>query len=90
MSGISTKSINEHAPLVLMQNMRLVGVLIVFLGVLTFTDTKIRLCDLFMLGGLLILTFYSRRQESMLIISGVYILNRLICSMFDKYDPERM
>ena len=63
-------------------------VLMVFLAILIFTDTKIRLSDLFMLGGLTLLTFYTRRQESMFILMGTFILNRLICSMLDKYNPE--
>ena len=63
-------------------------VLMVFLAILIFTDTKIRLSDLFMLGGLTLLTFYTRRQESMFVLMGAFILNRLICSMFDKYNPE--
>jgi len=88
MQGDTVNGISEHLPLVLMQNINFICVIIVFLAILMFTDTKIRLCDLLMLGGLLILTFYSRRQESMFIISCVYILNRLICAMFDKYDPE--
>lgn len=64
------------------------AVLIVFISILTFTDTKIKASDLFMLGGLVFLTFYSRRQESMFILMCSFILNRLICSMFDKYNPE--
>ena len=41
-----------------------------------------------MLAGLTFLTFKSRRQESMFIIICAFILNRLVCSMFNKYDPE--
>lgn len=88
MSGESTQNISEHLPLTLVQNVNFICVLIIFFAILMFTDTKIKLSDLFMLGGLLVLTFYSRRQESMFIIACVFILNRLISSMFDKYDPE--
>lgn len=88
MQGNTTHNISEHLPLVLINNLNLVCVLMVFLAILIFTDTKIRLSDLFMLGGLVLLTFYSRRQESMFILMGTFILNRLICSMFDKYNPE--
>jgi len=90
MQGNTVNNISEHLPLTLVQNVNFICVIIVFFAILTFTDTKIRLSDLFMLGGLLVLTFYSRRQESMFIIICVYILNRLICSMFNKYDPNRM
>ena len=88
MQGNTTQNINEHLPLTLIENVDFMCVIILFIAILMFTDTKIRLCDLFMLGGLLLLSFYSRRQISMLVITCAFILNRLICSMFDKYDPE--
>ena len=88
MQGNTTHNISEHLPLTLVQNLNFICVLIVFLAILIFTDTKIRLSDLFMLGGLTLLTFYTRRQESMFVLMGSFILNRLICSMLDKYNPE--
>ena len=88
MQGNTTHNISEHLPLTLVQNLNFMCVLIVFVAILMFTDTKIRLSDLFMLGGLTFLTFYTRRQESMFILVGTFILNRLICSMLDKYNPE--
>ena len=88
MQGTTTHNISEHLPLTLVNNLNFMCVLMVFLAILIFTDTKIRLSDLFMLGGLTLLTFYTRRQESMFILMGSLILNRLICSMFDKYNPE--
>ena len=88
MQGNTTKNINEHLPLTLIYNVNYMIVLIVFLGILTFTDTKIRLCDLFMLGGLTFLTFYTKRQETMFFIICMFILNRLVFSLFNKYAPE--
>ncbi len=88
MQGNTTQNISEHLPLVLMQNKDFICIIIIFLAILMFTDTKIRLCDLFMLGGLLLLSFYSRRQISMLVITCTFILNRLICVMFDKYASD--
>ena len=88
MQGNTTQNIAEHLPLTLINNTKLMMVFIMFLGILIFTDTKIRLSDLFMLGGLTFLTFYTKRQESMLIIICGFILNRLIISMFNKYAPE--
>lgn len=88
MQGDTTHNISEHLPLTLVNNLNFMCVLMIFLAILIFTDTKIRLSDLFMLSGLLLLAFYSRRQESMFIIMCSYILNRMICSMFDKYNPE--
>ncbi len=88
MQGTTTHNISEHLPLTLVQNLEFMCALIFFIAILTFTDTKIRLRDLFMLGGLIFLTFYTRRQFSMFTLICVIILNRLINEMFDKYDPE--
>lgn len=88
MQGNTTKSINEHLPMVLIQSEPTIAILIIVVGILMLTDTKIRLKDFLMLGGLIILTLMSRRQLSMLTLIGVYSINRLICDLFDKYDPE--
>ncbi len=88
MQGTTTHNISEHLPLTLVQNLDFMCALIIFISILTFTDTKIRLSDLFMLGGLVFLTFYTRRQFSMFALVCTIILNKLICSMINKYDPE--
>ena len=88
MQGNTTHNISEHLPLVLINNINFMIVIIMFIAILMFTDTRIRLSDLFMLGGLMLLTFYSRRQESMFVLMCAFVLNRLLCAMFDKYDPE--
>lgn len=88
MQGNSTQNISEHLPLTLANNLRYASVLVFFLAILIFTDTKIRLCDLFMLGGLTILTFMSRRQESMFIIICMPIFVRLVTAFFNKYDKN--
>lgn len=88
MQGTTTHNISEHLPLTLIDNLGFMCALVLFIAILTFTDTKIRLSDLFMLGGLIFLTFYTRRQFSMFTLVCVIILNRLINAMLDKYDPE--
>lgn len=45
------------------------------------TDIKIKLRDLFMFGGLVILALMSRRQISMLILIGMPIYCKLIFSI---------
>ena len=52
MSGNTMQNINEHLPLTLINHTDILCAIIVFLAILIFTDTKIRLSDLFMLGGL--------------------------------------
>lgn len=88
MQGNSTQNISEHLPLTLMYNIKLAIVFILFITLLMFTDTKIRLCDLFMLGGLVFLTFWSRRQESMFLIICLPIFIRLLCAFINKYDKQ--
>ena len=86
MEGNTMDNISEHQPLTLINNMEMIICIILVLGLITFTDTKIKLCDLFMLGGLLYLSFMSRRQVSMFDIIGGIIFARIVASFFDKYD----
>lgn len=88
LSGDTTKSISEHQPLVLANHTGAITVLMMLLGMLIFTDTKIRLKDLFMLGGLIVLTFTARRQFSLLLIIGVMSFTKIICDFTAKYDKE--
>ncbi len=86
--GNTTSSINEHLPLTLIENHEFCFAIILFLALLIFTDTKIKLPDLFMLMGLTFLSFKSRRQVSMFAILCAPILAKMIASMFEKYDKE--
>ena len=88
MQGNSPDNISEHLPLTLANNIKYACVLIAFMAILIFTDTKIRLCDLFMLGGLTVLTFMSRRQESMFIVICLPIFVRLVTAFLNKYDTK--
>ena len=86
--GNTTDSINEHLPLALMDSKEFLCAICLFLAILIFTDTKIKLSDLFMLGGLVTLSLMSRRQISMFTIFCAPILVRLISEMVEKYDKE--
>lgn len=88
LQGNTTASINEHLPLVLAENKDFFIAIAVFLAVLIFTDTKIKLHDLFMLGGLTFLAITSRRQVSMFAIFCIPILANMISQMVEKYDKE--
>lgn len=85
MSGNTTENINEHLPLTLINHTDILCTVIIFLAILIFTDTKIRLSDLFMLGGLAFLMFYSRRQRTMFILTAGVILNRFLVQLMEKY-----
>ena len=77
MQGNTTQNINEHLPMTLIKNAEVLCILIIFIAILVFTDIKIRLVDLFILGGLILLMLYSKRQSTMFIIICSVILNRL-------------
>lgn len=88
MQGNSTKNISEHLPLTLANNLTFAVVLMFYISIISFTDIKIRLCDLFMLGGLTVLTFLSRRQESMFVLMCIPIFNRMLTAFLNKYDKD--
>lgn len=88
LQGNTTGSINEHLPLVLAENKEFFIALCVFLLVLVFTDSKLKLHDLFMLGGLTFLSIKSRRQVSMFAIFCIPVLANLISQLVEKYDKE--
>lgn len=88
MQGTTTQSISEHLPLTLYNDKPTMVVLALFLIILIFTDTKIKLTDLFMLVGLIFMAFMSRRQISMLILIGGFIFAKLVNALIQKYDPK--
>ena len=90
MNGISMSNISEHLPLVLINNTDMICILIFLFGIIIFTDTKIRLCDFFMIGGLLYLAFSSQRQVSMLVLAGVIIFNRILTALMQKYNQNML
>ncbi len=88
MSGNTTQSISEHQPLIIAGNAGAIVVAMLLFGLIIFTDTKITLKDLFMLGGLIVLTIMSRRQFSLLLIIGVISFTKMICDFTNKYDKN--
>ncbi len=88
MQGNTTESISEHLPLTLYNDKATMIVLALLLFILIFTDTKIKLRDLFMITGLIYLSFMSRRQISLLILIGGFIFSKLLTYLVEKYDEE--
>lgn len=86
MEGNTMDNISEHLPLTLINDTKTLVVLVLFLAILIFTDIKIKLRDLFMLAGLILLAFMSRRQVSMFVLVGGFIFAKLIVALIDKYD----
>lgn len=85
MEGNTTQNINEHLPMTLANDTEVICTLIIFLAILIFTKAKIRLSDLFMLGGLCYLMLASRRQLSIFALICSIILNRLIVDLIQQY-----
>ena len=85
MQGNTTQNINEHLPMTLANETEVLCVLIIFLAILIFTKTKIRLSDLFMLGGLFFLMIITKRQVTMFVLICSVILNRLIVDLTNRY-----
>ena len=88
MQGNTTQNISEHQPLTLINNRAMLIVFTVFLMFLIFTDTKLRLRDFFMLAGLTLLTFMTRRQASMFVIVCGFIFAKMSANFLRKYDKD--
>lgn len=84
MQGNTTENINEHLPLTLIDNKGIMIAFTAFLVILILTDTKIKLRDFLMLGGLVLLSFMSRRQTSMFVIICSPIFSKLIADIVIK------
>ena len=89
MKGNTTGNISEHLPLVLFSNKEALIMLSAVIIMLTFTDTKVGLKDLFMIGGLTLLSFMSRRQFSMLLFVGGVSINNIVCKFLELHDAEK-
>ena len=78
MQGISTKNINEHLPVILANNQRLLVLFLVYISITAFTKIKVKITDVFMILGLSLLAIFTRRQASMLYLIGSIVLTRMI------------
>lgn len=90
MEGNTTQNINEHLPMTLANDTEVICTLILFLGIMIFTKVKIRLCDLFMIGGLCYLMLATKRQVTMFALMGSVILNRMLMELIKIYTKENI
>ncbi len=81
LQGNTMQYINEHKPLILIENFFVMGYLFILLIPLIFTKVKIRLSDLFMILGLLFMSFLSVRHVALLAVVGMFYLCRLISNI---------
>ena len=88
MQGNTTQNINEHLPMTIIDETEALATIVLILAILTFTKTKIKLSDLFMIAGLCYLMLASRRQVTMFCIIGVLIVNKMICGLLELYTKN--
>lgn len=88
MQGNTTNSISEHQPLTLYNNKYMMIFFTLVIGILIFTKTKVTLKDLFMVAGLMFLSFMSRRQISLFILMVTPIFAKWVFNIFEKYDKN--
>ncbi|MCL2859827.1 MAG: hypothetical protein FWF46_04575 [Oscillospiraceae bacterium] len=86
--GDTIRNISEHLPLTIAQNSAFATFFILTIIVALFTKVKLRLSDWFMLGGLIVLAFMSRRQVSMAYLVGALVCGKLIVQLLEKYDKK--
>lgn len=85
MQGNTTQNINEHLSMTIVDETEALSAIVLILAILTFSKTKIKLSDLFMIGGLCYLMLASRRQVTMFCIIGVLVVNKMICGLIEIY-----
>jgi len=88
MQGTTTQNISEHLPIVLYSSVYVFAFIIVSVCLISFTKVKVRLSDLFLLGGLIFLTIMSRRQQSMMFFVGILVINKIICQIIERYSKN--
>ena len=86
--GNTMGNISEHLPLTLIENKPILIGIFLTLCLMIFTKVKIRLKDLFMLFGLILLSLMSRRQVSMLTLFGGMVTTKLISDIIETYDKN--
>lgn len=82
MLGSSQKYIAEHSALVLIGHPMFLALVIVMILILTFSNVKIYLKDLFMVCGLIFMCLFSIRHLIFFYTIGVYYLSILCCRYF--------
>ena len=88
MTGTTTDNISEHQPIVLADEVKYQIVFVLLIFAMGFLDTKMRISDLFMIGGLSYLTITSRRQYSLLVLIGGFVFARLLSQAIEKNKPK--
>lgn len=81
MMGNSQNYILEHAPMILISNISFLIFILVILIILIFSNTKIKLNELFMIGGLIFMSLSSGRHSFFFYIIGLLYVS-ILCSRY--------
>lgn len=88
MKGNTTQNISEHLPIVLYNSKYVLVYMIISICLITFTKIKVKVSDLFLLGGLMFLTIMTRRQMSLLFFVGTFVINKILAEIIEVQDKE--
>lgn len=75
--GVSTGFISEHSPMTFSYRPEFYMFILLFLVLILFKKTKIKLRDLFLISGLILLTFMSRRSVALFFVLSIFCFGRL-------------
>lgn len=75
--GVSTGFISEHLPMTFSYRPEFYIFILLFLILLLFKKTKIKLRDFFLISGLILLTFMSRRSVALFFVLSIFSFGRL-------------
>ena len=90
LQGGTTKDIQEHLPIVLYETKDVLAYIIIVVCLIALTKVKIKLSDFILIGGLILLTIMSRRQQSMLFFLGILVVNKILSQIFSKEETNEM
>lgn len=85
-TGLSTEYIQELQPLQLINNQGIFLILSIYIGILTFTKTKVKITDAIYMLGFSIMTFAVIRSCFYLIFIGAFLIARLITDCLKEYN----
>lgn len=88
MMGNTTSNINEHLPMTIINHVEILVAVALIVFLLVCSKAKLKLCDAFMLCGLIFLMLYSRRQLTMFVLVCGIILNKLLADTLNNYKEN--
>lgn len=85
--GVSMSHISEHLPITINERPQLFVILSILIIFMLKKNMKIKLKDLFLLGGLALLAFMSRRSYALFAVLAIFSIARLLVMYIGKSSP---